>query len=235
MRLQKFIAHSGAASRRKGEDLILQGRVKVNNRIIKELGTKVDPSKDRVYLDGRRLKLEDKNIYIILNKPIGFVSSAKDEKGRHTVVDLIDVEERIYPVGRLDIDTTGLILLTNDGKLAHRLMHPSFEVPKTYIVTVQGKPDKTALKILRKGVHLGDFTTSPAEVTMLKNYERDSILRITIHEGKNHQVKRMFSKVGHEVKKLKRISIGEIELGGLEVGNYRYLEESEIKYLKGIQ
>lgn len=235
MRLQKFMAHAGAASRRKSEELIKEGRVKVNNNIVTEMGLVVDPNKDRVYLDGKRLNLENENIYIILNKPIGVVTTSSDEKGRLNVVDLVDETKRVYPVGRLDIDTTGLVLLTNDGALANILMHPKNNIYKTYIATVEGKPNARELNLLRNGLSLRDLKTSKAKVNILKNFDKDSIVEISIHEGKNHQVKRMFSYIGHEVKKLKRISIGKIELGNLEIGNYRYLNNEEVKYLKALK
>lgn len=235
MRLQKFMAHAGAASRRKSEELIKEGRVKVNNNIVTEMGLEVDPNKDRVYLDGKRLNLENENIYIILNKPIGVVTTSSDEKGRINVVDLVDETKRVYPVGRLDIDTTGLVLLTNDGALANILMHPKNNIYKTYIATVEGKPNARELNLLRNGLCLRDLKTSKAKVKILKNFDKDSIVEISIHEGKNHQVKRMFSYIGHEVKKLKRISIGKIELGNLEIGNYRYLNNEEVKYLKALK
>ena len=235
MRLQKFMAHAGAASRRKSEELIKEGRVKVNNNIVTEMGLEVDPNKDRVYLDGKRLNLENENIYIILNKPIGVVTTSSDEKGRINVVDLVDETKRVYPVGRLDIDTTGLVLLTNDGTLANILMHPKNNIYKTYIATVEGKPNARELNLLRNGLSLRDLKTSKAKVKILKNFDKDSIVEISIHEGKNHPVKRMFSYIGHEVKKLKRISIGKIELGNLEIGNYRYLNNEEVKYLKALK
>lgn len=235
MRLQKFMAHSGAASRRKSEEYILEGKVKVNDKIITELGYKINPYVDRVYLDGKRLKIENEFVYIMLNKPIGIVSSAKDEKKRTTVVDLIDTDKRIYPVGRLDIDTTGLVLLTNDGEITNKITHPKNKIYKKYIATVEGTPNKKELDILRTGVMLGKVKTNRARIKILKNFPTDSIIEIEINEGKNHQVKRMFEKVGHKVKKLKRISIGEIELGSLEIGYYRYLQDDEIKYLKSIK
>lgn len=235
MRLQKYMAHAGAASRRKSEEYILEGRVKVNDKIVRELGFKVDENKDRVYLDGRRLTLVKDFIYVMLNKPLGIVSTVSDEKDRQAVVDLIDTTRRIYPVGRLDIDTTGLILLTDDGEVTNNLMHPSKRVGKTYIATVEGTPNKKELDILRNGIKVGRETFAPAQVSILKSFESDSIVKITIHEGRNHQVKIMFDRINHPVKKLKRISVGEIELGDLEIGNYRYLSKKEIQYLKSIK
>ena len=235
MRLQKFMAHAGAASRRKSEELIKEGRVKINNNIVTEMGLEVDPNKDRVYLDGKRLNLENENIYIILNKPIGVVTSASDEKDRPTVTDLVPNDYRVYPVGRLDIDTTGLVFLTNDGQLANIMMHPRYKIGKKYIVTVDGTPNARELSLLREGLDIRDLKTSPANVKILKSFKQDSILEIEIFEGQNHQVKRMFDYIGHKVKKLKRISMGEIQLLDLEPGNYRYLSEKEVKYLKGLK
>ncbi len=232
MRLQKFMAHSGVDSRRKCEEYICQGRVKVNNKIITELGTEVDPEKDKVYFDSKRIKLIIKNTYVILNKPLGYVSTVSDEKNRKTVIDLIDTEKRLYPIGRLDIDTTGLLLLTDDGSLAQKLTHPSNKISKTYIATVNGTPTKRGLEYLRKGATIKGYKCAPAKVKILKSFEDDSIVEIEIHEGKNHQVKNMFEKIGNQVKKLKRIKMGPIELLDLEIGNYRYLTENEVKELK---
>ena len=235
MRLQKYMAHCGAASRRKCEEFIKSGLVKVNDKIVTELGTKIDPNVDRVYLNGKRPTLENKKIYIILNKPIGVVTSASDEKDRKTVTDLVPDDYRVYPVGRLDIDTTGLVFLTNDGELANILMHPKYKIGKKYIATVEGTPNARELSILREGLDIRDLKTSPANVKILKSFKQDSIIEIEIFEGQNHQIKRMFDYIGHKVKKLKRISMGEIELLNLDVGNYRYLSEKEIKYLKGLK
>ncbi|EFI42065.1 MULTISPECIES: pseudouridine synthase [Peptoniphilus] len=235
MRLQKYMAHSGAASRRKSEEYILDGRVKVNGKIVTELGYVVDENKDKVYLDDKRLKIIKENTYIALNKPMGIVSTVKDEKDRKTVVDLIDGSTRLYPIGRLDIDTTGLIILTDDGAITNKLTHPKNEINKTYIATVEGKPTKTELDMIRKGIKVGAEKFSPAKVKILKSFEADSIIEVIIHEGKNHEVKLMFDKINHPVKKLKRISIGDIELGDLEIGNFRYLTEDEINYLKRLK
>lgn len=229
------MAHAGAASRRKSEEYIKDGRVKVNEKIITDMGVEIDPDKDRIYLDGKKLTLEKKKIYLILNKPVGVVTTNSDEKGRLNVVDLIDVDKRIYPVGRLDIDTTGLVLLTNDGELANILMHPKNKITKTYIATVEGTPNSKELNLLRNGLNIRDLKTSKAQVKILKNFQNDSIIKISIHEGKNHQIKRMFAYIGHRVKKLKRISIGNIKLDGLEIGNYRYLNDEEINYLEGLK
>ncbi len=235
MRLQKYMAHSGAASRRKSEEYILEGRVKVNGEVITELGYKVDPMKDKVYLDGKRLKIIREHTYIALNKPIGVFSTASDEKGRKTVTDLIDLDTRLYPVGRLDADTTGLIILTDDGEVTNKITHPKYAIEKTYIATVEGRPDKNELDILRKGVKVGQEKFNGAKLRILKSFENDTIIETVISEGKNHQVKIMYEKIGHPVKKLKRISVGEIQLGDLEIGNYRFLNEDEIRYLKGLK
>lgn len=235
MRLQKYMALSGVASRRKSEQMIENGEVKVNNIVVTELGTIIDPEKDRVIVNEKRIKLETNKVYIMLNKPVGYVSTLKDEKDRKIVTDLIeDVPERIYPVGRLDADTTGLILLTNDGDLAFKLTHPSKKISKKYIAIVEGVPNKVELDKLRNGVYIDGKKTAPADVKIAKKYDEDSILEIEIHEGRNRQVKKMCEAVNHPVKKLKRVSIGEIELGGLNIGNWRFLNDEELNYLKSL-
>ncbi|TJX16262.1 rRNA pseudouridine synthase [Tissierella creatinini] len=235
MRLQKYMALSGVASRRKSEEMIKEGRVKVNNRVITELGTIIDPRADKIIVDDKNIMLETNKVYIMLNKPVGYVSSLKDEKGRRVVTDLIEgVRERIYPVGRLDADTTGLLLLSNDGDLAYKLTHPSNKVDKKYIAIVEGVPNKKELDTLRNGVFIDGKKTHPAKVKISKRYDTDSILDIVIHEGRNRQVKKMCEAVGHPVKKLKRVSIGEIELGGLNIGNWRFLNDEEIEYLMSL-
>lgn len=235
MRLQKYMALCGVASRRKSEELIINGRVKVNNKIITELGTTIDPDKDIVKVDDKKIRQESNKIYIMLNKPIGFVTTSKDEKDRKIVTDLIEgVKERIYPVGRLDADTTGLLLLTNDGDIAYKLTHPSNEIVKQYIAIVEGVPNKIELEKFRNGLYINGRKTANASIKILKNFGTDSILDIRIHEGRNRQVKKMCEAINHPVKKLKRISIGEIQLGGLDIGNWRYLDDEEIEYLKSL-
>ena len=233
MRLQKYMALCGVASRRKSEEMILDGKVKVNNRIVKELGTIVDPEKDIIKVKDKRIRLEKRKVYIMLNKPVGFVTTLKDEKNRRIVTDLIEgIKERIYPVGRLDADTTGLLLLTNDGDLAYKLTHPSNEIIKRYIAIVEGIPNKWELEKFSKGLTIDGKITAEAFIRIAKRYENESALEIGIHEGRNRQVKKMCEAINHPVKKLKRIAIGDIELGSLELGMWRYLTEQEIEYLK---
>jgi pseudouridine synthase len=235
MRLQKYMALCGVASRRNSEEMIKNGMVKVNGNTITELGTIIDPDKDKVLVNDKKIKLEKNKVYIMLNKPIGYVSSLKDEKGRRVVTDLIEgVSERIYPIGRLDADTTGLLLLTNDGDLSYKLTHPSKKIYKKYIAIVDGVPNKAELEKLRNGIFLDGKKTAPAKVKIAKKFDIDSILEIEIHEGRNRQVKKMCESIGHPVKKLKRVAMGEIELGGLLLGNWRFLNAEEINYLKSI-
>lgn len=235
MRLQKFMAKCGVASRRKSEELISQGLVKVNDKVTRELGTKIDPSKDIVKVEDKRIRLESNKVYIMLNKPIGYVTTLKDEKDRKVVTDLIqEVDERIYPVGRLDIDTTGLLLLTNDGDITYKLTHPSKEIPKRYIAIVEGVPNRGELEKFRKGLFIDGKGTAPADIKIAKRFDDESILDISIHEGRNRQVKKMCEAINHPVKKLKRISMGKLELGGLDIGNWRYLNQEEIEYLKSL-
>lgn len=232
-RLQKVIANSGYCSRRKAEELICNGEVKVNGKIVTELGTCVDKS-DAITVSGKSLTYEQKE-YILLNKPRGVITSTNDEKGRKTVLDLIDTDKRLYPVGRLDYDTTGALLLTNDGELANLLMHPKNNIEKLYIAKVNGFVDKESLIKLAKGVYIDNFKTSKAKVR-LKKYDKKtntSIVEIIIHEGKNHQVKKMFEAVGYEVLKLKRERIFFLTIDSLKSGEYRYLSLKEVKKLYG--
>jgi len=232
VRLQKVIAQAGVASRRKAEELITAGRVTVNGRVVQRLGSRVDPERDRVAVDGRVIGEEPK-VVIILNKPPGYVSTVRDDRGRPTALDLLPgLGRRIYPVGRLDYDTGGLILLTNDGPLAFGLTHPSRQVIKTYVALVRGHPGRTALKSLAEGVWLEDGRTAPARVRLLGAHGGNAILELTIHEGRNREVRRMCEAVGHPVIDLKRTRIGPLTLGSLRVGEFRTLDESEVEALR---
>ena len=230
-RLQKVIASSGVASRRKAEELIVKGKVKVDGIVVKELGTKVTP-KNKIEVDNVLISNEVK-VYYLLNKPRGVITSTKDDKHRETVVDLIDTNLRIYPIGRLDYDTTGVLLLTNDGEFANNVMHPKCEIEKTYVAKVKGlvTPDKAMA--LRKGVDIDGYITKPAKVKVSKRDIKTgtSMVEITIHEGKNHQVKRMFESLGYEVLKLKRERIAFLTLKGLTSGDYRMLTPKEVNQL----
>lgn len=230
-RLQKVIANAGFTSRRNAEKLILEGKVKVNDIVINELGYKVT-NKDEIKIDDVLLE-KDSNVYYLLNKPRGVVSTTEDDKNRKTVVDLINTNVRIYPVGRLDYDTTGLLLLTNDGKLANFMTHPKNKIEKVYVAKIEGKLLPNELYLLKNGVVIDNIKTSKSKVK-IKNYDyktNTSIVEITIHEGKNHQVKRMFEKVNHKVLKLKRERISFLTLDGLKSGEYRPLSIKEVKLL----
>ncbi|MCX7904103.1 MAG: rRNA pseudouridine synthase [Caloramator sp.] len=230
-RIQKYIARCGIASRRKAEELIRQGKVKVNGELIKDI-ILINPERDIVEVNGKVIKPEERKVYIMLNKPVGYVTTVKDEKGRRTVLDLIDVKERIYPVGRLDYDTSGLLILTNDGDFAYKLMHPSKEVDKVYIAEVEGIPTEKELDMFRNGLKIEDYITSKAEIEILKIKDKNAIVKIVIHEGRNRQVRKMCEKIGHKVIKLKRVQIGKIKLGSLEIGKWRYLKKEEIEWVK---
>lgn len=230
-RLQKVIANSGYASRRKAEELILKGLVMVNGEIVKELGVKVGP-KDEVIVDDHLIEKEMKE-YFLLYKPRGVVSTTSDEHKRKTVVELINTDKRIYPVGRLDYDTTGVLLLTNDGELANLIMHPRNKIEKVYVAKVEGLMNSTVTNNLRKGVMIDGVKSAPAKVKTLE-YDKakgQSIVQLTIHEGKNHQVKKMFEAVGFTVIKLKRERISFLTLEGLKPGDYRKLTPKEVKKL----
>lgn len=232
-RLQKYLANSGVASRRKCEELILQGKVEVNGKVVTELGTKINPEKDIVKFDGKEVKQVKKMVYILLNKPIGYVTTADDQFDRDTVLDLVKVKERIVPVGRLDMYTSGALILTNDGDFVYKVTHPKHEIEKTYTVTVKGIVQNSEVEQLRKGVKIDDYTTKPAKVKILKtdtekNFSR---LEITIHEGKNRQVRKMCEAVNRKVLALHRSKIGGIGVKDIELGKWRYLRENEIQKL----
>lgn len=226
MRLQKFLSEAGICSRRKGEEYIREGLVRVNSRVITELGTKVDPEKDSVEFDGKVIALKSEPIYIALNKPKGYVTSCS-HPGEKIVLDLIDIPGRVYPIGRLDKDSTGLLILTNDGSLHHRLSHPSFDHEKEYDVTVARPIPDGALAALAKGLPMMGTKTRPAEVNRISARR----FRIVLKEGKNRQIRRMVRKVGHQVIRLKRIRVSNIKLGRLTQGAWRYLTDREKKHL----
>lgn len=233
-RLQKFMAESGVASRRKSEEIILSGRVKVNDIVVTELGYKIDKDIDNIYVDNKLIKKEENMVYIALNKPVKYISTVSDERGRKTILDIVKVKERIYPIGRLDYDTSGLILLTNDGEVYNKVIHPRQEVKKIYLAEIHGIPTNEEIKRFCSGVDIGGYITSNAEIIITKKAKANSTVQITIHEGKNRQVRKMCDAINHPVISLKRISIGEIELGSLEIGSYRYLSDTEIEYLKNL-
>jgi 23S rRNA pseudouridine2605 synthase len=234
-RLQKVIARAGIASRRKAEELITGGKVKVNGQIVKELGTKVSSS-DKVEVNEIPIQKEIP-VYFLLYKPRGVISSVLDDKGRKVVTDFFpNIKERIYPVGRLDYDTSGLIIMTNDGEFANVLMHPRGEIEKVYVAKTKGIPSKENLRKLEKGIMLDDGKTAPAKVKVLSmdNKKQTAIIEITIHEGRNRQVRRMFEAIGHEVLKLKRERYGFLTLGGLTAGDARELTPHEVKQLRAL-
>lgn len=231
VRLQKYIAMCGVASRRKAEELIEKGVVKVNGEKITELGTKVEIGADTVMVNGNIIKTEQKNYYIMLNKPVGYVSTVHDQFERPSVLDLVELKSRLFPVGRLDYDTSGLLLLTNDGDFTYKVTHPKFQMNKTYIAVIKGGITIAGLNRLRRGVKIEDYTTSPAEVEILEAKDGYTQIKITIHEGKNRQVRKMFESVGCKVVELERISIGDIILGNLPLGRWRHLTSHEVNYL----
>ena len=234
-RLQKYLAAMGVASRRACEQLIAEGRVRVNGETVTSPGTKITPGADTVAVDGRVLADVPRLRYILLYKPVGYICSAADEKGRRTVLDLLDgVTERVYPVGRLDYDTSGALLLTNDGELTNRLLHPSHEVEKTYLAQVEGEPEQRALERLRKGVRLDDGMTAPAKVRRKRSRDGRFWLELTIHEGRNRQVRRMLEAVGHPVQHLKRTKLDFLDLAGLTPGAWRELTADEVRRLKRV-
>ena len=229
-RLQKIIAQAGFCSRRTAEKLIISGKVSVDGKIITELGAKAD-SNQKIVVDGKFLTSDAEKIYILLNKPRGYVSTVKDERGRRTVLELLgeNFKKRVYPVGRLDLNSEGLILLTNDGELTNALIHPRFEVKKTYRAKISGTITEEKLDKLRAGIELDDGLTAPAEIYRLEN----DLIEITIHEGRNRQVRRMFAAIGCDVKRLRRIKFANLTLDGLKVGKFRELTTEELEKLKG--
>ncbi len=233
-RLQKYMAACGVASRRKCEEIIQEGRVRVNDIKITELGFKVDPTLDKVCIDLKPITLEKNKVYIALNKPEGYVSTVKDEKGRETILDIVKVKERVFPIGRLDYNTSGLLLLTNDGDIYNKVIHPREEINKVYIAVIKEVPSDDEVRRFCNGVDIGDYITAKAEFKIIDTLDDKCKVSITIHEGKNRQVRKMCEAIGHPVLSLKRISVGKITLGNLKKGSWRYLNENEINYLKNL-
>ena len=237
MRINKYIALCGVASRRKAEELILAGKVKVNDNIVKELSYQVDEENDVVKVDDKIIKEENKLVYILLNKPEGYITTVKDQFDRESVLDLVtDIKERVYPIGRLDYETSGLLLLTNDGDLTYKLTHPKHEVDKTYVARVKGKLTPDEIKMFKSGLKIEDYVTAPAKLKVIRYDEKTnvSLLEIKIHEGKNRQVRKMCKAINHPVLRLKRTAMGKIRIGECEIGKYRYLTDDEVIYLISI-
>jgi 23S rRNA pseudouridine2605 synthase len=233
-RLQKFMARCGVASRRKCEKVITEGRVKVNDFVVTELGNKIDPDKDKVYVDNKIINIEENKVYIALNKPEGIVSTVSDEKGRKTILDLVKIKERIYPIGRLDYDTCGLIILTNDGDIYNKVIHPRQAINKVYLAILEGCPNQEEISKFCNGVDIDGYITAGADFEITKRIGFNCNAKITIHEGKNRQIRKMCEVIGHPVIALKRISVGNISLGNMEKGSWRNLTEDEIIYLKNL-
>ncbi len=232
-RIQKIISAAGITSRRAAEQLILDGRVRVNGRVVTQLGTRADASKDHIKVDGKLINPRQPLSYIALNKPAGYVTTLSDPEGRPTVQDLLKgVKVRVYPVGRLDYNTEGLLLLTNDGDFAHLITHPRHEFPKTYRAKIKGVLEDNQIEQLEQGIYLDDGRTAPASLKKISKEEANSWIEITIHEGRKRQVRRMFDRVGHSVIKLKRVRIGNLTLGDLTEGSIRYLTQDEVQALK---
>ena len=236
-RLQKFIANQGICSRRKAEEYITSGRIKVNGNVIMELGTKIDPNKDIIEVDGKKISnIYGKKVYILLNKPIGYVTTTRDQFNRNTVLDLVNVKEKVLPVGRLDMYTSGAIILSNDGDFIYKITHPKYEVEKTYNVTLKGQVTDEEIEQLRTGVQIENYVTGKAKVKILRiDKEKDlSRVELIIHEGKNREVRKMCEAIGRKVLALHRTKIGNISVKDLRLGTWRYLKPNEIKSLLDI-
>lgn len=228
-RLQKILAKAGIASRRSAELLIRDGRIRINGQVVVEMGCKADPAHDRITCDGKPITCE-KKVYVLLNKPAGYVTTLSDPQGRPVVSDLIaDIPLRLFPVGRLDLDTEGALLMTNDGELGNTILHPRFEVKKTYEALVIGSPSRDTIKRLEEGIELDGFRTRPATIRVLKRRKDQTLVEIIIHEGKKRQVRKMFQAVNHRVLHLKRTAYGKLGLGSLPLGKYRVLTPDDLK------
>lgn len=228
-RLQKILAKAGIASRRKAEQLILEGRIRINGRVVSEVGSKADPILDTITCDNRPIVIEEK-IYILLNKPAGYVTTLSDPQGRPVVSDLVaNIPLRLFPVGRLDLETEGALLMTNDGELGNAILHPRYEVNKTYEATIIGSPAEEKLNLLRQGIRIDGVQTRPAQIRVLKRRKEQTQVEVIIHEGKKRQVRKMFQAISHRVLHLKRTAYGNLRLGALPVGKYRILSQNDLK------
>lgn len=235
VRLQKYLAESGIASRRKSEQLIVNGKVKVNGNIVTELGTKIDDTEDIVFCNGKKVIKNNRFVYIMLNKPEGCVTTAEDQFDRKTIMDYVkDINIRLYPVGRLDYNTSGLLILTNDGDLAYKLTHPKHNVKKIYMAKIYGLPTSEEIKKFEKGIYIDNNKTSPSKIEIIKNDGKYTNVKIEISEGRNRQIRKMCEEINHPVKKLKRIATGQLSLGDLKIAQYRHLTKDEVYYLKNI-
>lgn len=232
MRLQKYLSMCGVASRRKSEEIIKSGLIKVNNKIISELGEKINPDKDIITYKNKKLEPQ-KNIYLMLNKPVGYITSMHDEFNRPSVSQLINIKQKVFPVGRLDFNTSGLLLFTNDGDLAYRLTHPKHNINKFYIAKIKGQVKNYELEKFRTGIIIDNKKTAPAEINIIMQNKSFSIVKIKIHEGRNRQIRKMCEAINHQVIDLKRIAIGNLKLN-IKSGEFRYLTQKEIAYLKSI-
>jgi pseudouridine synthase len=233
IRLNKFLSQAGVASRREADRLIELGRVKVNGQVVQELGSKIDEEKDSVWVDGKKVGGAQSFVYLLLNKPPGFLVTLKDPYERPTIKSLLPpLRIRLFPVGRLDFDSEGLLLMTNDGELANRLMHPRYEIKKVYTVKVKGQPEKGQLLRLEKGVVIDGKKTAPAKIYLLSSSPKRSLCQVTIHEGRKREVRRMFAIIGHPVLQLKRVRFAGLTLHGLKSGGWRYLTDKEVQTLK---
>jgi pseudouridine synthase len=232
MRLNKFLASAGVGSRRKCDDYIVEGKISINGEVVRTLGVKIDEILDTIAFEGKKVTLEQQVLYLILNKPKGIITSVKDEYDRNTVLDLIPISERVFPVGRLDQDTTGLILLTNDGELANKLMHPKFKIPKTYHALLNKIIHPKDKYHFERGIVLDEKKTAPCKLSEIRIIDNCSFLEVILREGRKRQIRRMFGELGYNVVELDRIGFGSLTLTGLKRGEWRYLNKEEIKGLK---
>lgn len=234
IRLNRFLALCGVGSRRKCDDYIAEGKVSVNGKVVTEMGVRINPAKDKIEYQNNTIRRQDEHLYVLLNKPLRTVTTLHDEKRRRTVIDLIDIDQRIFPVGRLDFDTTGVLLLTSDGKLAYLLSHPKFQLPKIYRVLLNKRIRAIDLHHFRQGLMLDDKKTAPCRAEELRIIDNSSYLEVELHEGRNKQIRRMFEVLGYQVEKLQRIEFAGLRVENLKTGEWRVLSKSEVRRLKNL-